>query len=528
MGEVWRAYDTVTNRIVALKMLLPHSADDADFQRRFRREAQVAASLNDPHVVPIHDYGEIDDRLFVTMRLIDGRDLSEVLRSSGGPLPPARAVHVVEQVAEALDAAHAVGLVHRDIKPSNVLLTPRDFVYLIDFGIAHTAGATRFTSTGVAVGTLAYMSPERFEANVSEPPSDIYALTCVLYECLTGQLPFPGDSLPQQIAAHLTKPPPAPSAIAPHVPTAFDDVVAKGMAKAPVDRYPTAIELASAARAALNVEAPPAPAPPTAPPPFTLPLESPASSVPHAPPPGVPHPPTTPRAVGPDRLAPAIQTARMPDPAPRPAPVSTPAHSAPAERPLTEPVAPQRKSRALRPIALAIAGLVIVLVIVGLVLGSNIIRSYYVAEQDDTVYIMHGVPGSFLGITLADRFKVACLDQRVYIRLMAVDDDRSGCHVLKVNDLDQVGQQQVRAGLPSSGNFDDAFTSLEQLVRSSLLPVCSPAARPVAPPPEIPTTVEPREQPAAPNTAPPTPTPTAVTTSLESAPAPRTPCRAAA
>jgi serine/threonine protein kinase len=135
MGEVWRAYDTATNRIVALKVLLPHSADDEEFQRRFRREAEVAAGLSDPHVVPIHDYGEIDGRLYVNMRLIDGRDLGEVLRVAGGRLPPARAVHLLEQVAEALEAAHAVGLVHRDIKPSNILVTPRDFVYLIDFGI---------------------------------------------------------------------------------------------------------------------------------------------------------------------------------------------------------------------------------------------------------------------------------------------------------------------------------------------------------------------------------------------------------
>jgi serine/threonine-protein kinase len=255
MGEVWRAYDTATKRVVALKVLLPHSADDEDFQRRFRREAEVAAGLNDPHVVPIHDYGEIDGRLFVNMRLIEGRDLGEVLRS-GGSLPPARAVHLVGQVAEALEAAHAVGLVHRDVKPSNILVTPRDFVYLIDFGIARASDHTSLTGPGMAVGTFAYMAPERIKSNECEPNSDIYALTCVLYECLTGQLAFPGAALEQQIAAHLGQPPPAPSAIAPAVGSAFDAVIAKGMAKVPSERYRTTSELADAARAALDAAAP--------------------------------------------------------------------------------------------------------------------------------------------------------------------------------------------------------------------------------------------------------------------------------
>ena len=140
MGEVWRAFDTVTERIVALKVLPAQYADDAVFQERFRREARSAAALDEPHVVPIYDFGEIDGRLFVTMRLIKGRDLNGIL--SDGPLDAARAVAIIDQVASALHAAHQVNLVHRDVKPSNILVADDDFAYLIDFGIARIMGQT--------------------------------------------------------------------------------------------------------------------------------------------------------------------------------------------------------------------------------------------------------------------------------------------------------------------------------------------------------------------------------------------------
>ncbi|PQM46996.1 serine/threonine-protein kinase [Mycobacterium talmoniae] len=248
MGQVFRAYDTATDREVALKVLAPQVAADETFQQRFRREAHLAARLNDPHVVPIHSYGEIDGRLYVDMRLIEGQDLGTVLRA--GALDPARAVRIVEQVAEALDAAHASGLVHRDVKPPNILVTARDFVYVIDFGIARQTGATRFTSTGAAIGTFAYMAPERFETGDGGPGVDIYALACVLHECLTGRSPFGGGSMEQQIAGHLTKPPPRPSEAG--ASPAFDDVIAMGMAKDPAQRFQSAVALAEAARAALD------------------------------------------------------------------------------------------------------------------------------------------------------------------------------------------------------------------------------------------------------------------------------------
>jgi eukaryotic-like serine/threonine-protein kinase len=252
MGQVFRAYDTATDRVVALKVLPPHLAEDGDFQERFRREARTAAGLNDPHVVPIHGYGEIDGRLYVDMRLIEGRDLRSFIAENGGRLSPSDAVAVIEQVAAALDSAHQVGLVHRDVKPSKILVaTARNFVYLIDFGIARATADTSLTRTGHTMGTMAYMAPERFRGT-TDPRADVYSLACVLHECLTGRRPYPGNSLEEQLSGHLNTPPPQPSTITPDVPPAFDEVIARGMAKDLNDRYQTTIELANAAKAALT------------------------------------------------------------------------------------------------------------------------------------------------------------------------------------------------------------------------------------------------------------------------------------
>lgn len=250
MGQVYRAFDTETDRTVALKVLPPRLNDDPEFERRFRREAQIAAGLTDPHIVPIHQYGEVDGRLYVDMRLVDGRDLGRVIAESGGRLEPWRAVAIIEQVATALDSAHAAGLVHRDVKPSNILIAANDFAYLIDFGIARALTDTAMTSTGHTIGTLTYMAPERF-SGLAGPGSDIYSLTCVLFQCLTGRAPFAGDSVEQQLAGHLSAAPPLPSWDGPHIPAAFDAVIAKGMAKNPADRYRSATELAAASRMAL-------------------------------------------------------------------------------------------------------------------------------------------------------------------------------------------------------------------------------------------------------------------------------------
>jgi serine/threonine-protein kinase len=250
MGEVWRACDTTLDREVALKVLPADLADDETFVERFRREAQAAAVLNAPHVIPIHGFGEIDGRLYVDMRLIEGADIEGLLRS--GPLDPRRAVRLVSQVAEALDAAHRVGLVHRDVKPSNVLVDGNDFAYLIDFGIARASGQAGLTSTGMFLGTWAYMAPERFSTGQVDHRADVYALACVLFECLTGRRPFQGDGVEQQAAGHMFAEPPRPSSWVAGVPVGLDEVIARGMAKDPAHRYGSALDLAHAAEAALN------------------------------------------------------------------------------------------------------------------------------------------------------------------------------------------------------------------------------------------------------------------------------------
>ena len=288
MGEVYEAYDTVKDRVVALKLMTQELSADPVFRQRMQREAHTAGRLQEPHIVPIHDYGEIDGQLFIDMRFVEGTDVSTVLHR-GGPLPPPRAVAITRQIASALDAAHRAGVIHRDIKPENILLNDEDFAYLVDFGIAAAfTDQQHLTKTGAAVGTWNYMAPERFGNDEITYRADIYALACVLYECLTGTPPYPSDNLPALMAAHLTQPIPRPSQHNPAIPTAFDHVIACGMAKNPADRYPTAGDLARAAHDALSAtdqyraatllehsqhSAPPAtgPRPWTQPPPWTPP-----------------------------------------------------------------------------------------------------------------------------------------------------------------------------------------------------------------------------------------------------------------
>ncbi|MEV6065181.1 protein kinase [Nocardia sp. NPDC052001] len=260
MGEVYQAYDTVKDRTVAIKVLPARLAEDPVYRRRFQRESHAAARLREAHVIPIHDYGEIDGHLYIDMRLVDGESLRDRLRRIGYDTPE-RAVAVIDQVAAALDAAHADGLLHRDIKPDNILLTTEGFAYLVDFGIAQSATDAALTADGSAVGSFGYMAPERFSSRDLTPAADVYALACVLFECLTGTRPFIGDTDAQIMRAHLFDPVPRPSLVRPTVSAAFDPVVARGMAKNPAGRYRTAGDLAEAARAALT--APPEAGEPT-------------------------------------------------------------------------------------------------------------------------------------------------------------------------------------------------------------------------------------------------------------------------
>lgn len=274
MGRVLRAHDAEHSREVALKVLHPQWAQDESYRSRFRREAQIAARLNEPHVIPIHRYGEIDGQLFLDMRLVEGENLDSLLRR-GGPLEPARAVDLISQVGRALDAAHTGGLVHRDVKPSNVLLAPRmdgadlttsvagdDFAYLADFGIARVADegpGPALTATGTAIGSTEYMAPERFGSTIPDARSDVYSLACMLYETLIGSRPFMGSDPLALMYAHLHEEPVPPSRVRPSLPAGLDEVVLRGMAKDPERRWQTAGQLAMAARAVLAVSGVPLP-----------------------------------------------------------------------------------------------------------------------------------------------------------------------------------------------------------------------------------------------------------------------------
>ncbi|UQX10645.1 serine/threonine-protein kinase PknD [Candidatus Mycobacterium methanotrophicum] len=252
MGDVYEAEDTRKGRVVALKLISPQFSDEPMFRVRMQREAAAAGRLTEPHVVPIHDYGEINGQLYLDMRLIEGANLAAMLKRNG-PMSPPRAVAIVRQVASALDAAHAIGVTHRDVKPENILITGDDFAYLVDFGIARAATDQGITQTGMAMGTYKYMAPERFTGEEVTYRADIYALACVLSECLTGAPPFRADSIERMVAAHLMEPAPRPSQLLPgRVSAALDQVLAKGMAKKPQERYRSAGELANAALDALT------------------------------------------------------------------------------------------------------------------------------------------------------------------------------------------------------------------------------------------------------------------------------------
>lgn len=249
MGDVYEAEDTVRERIVALKLMSQTLSNDPVFRARMQREARTAGRLQEPHVVPIHDFGEIDGQLYVDMRLIDGSDVATLLSRSGSLTPP-RAVAIVRQVGSALDAAHAAGVLHRDVKPENILVSADDFAYLVDFGIASAASDEKLTQIGTTVGTFKYMAPERFSESEVTYRADIYALACVLYECLTGVPPYQGDQV-SVIGMHLNQAVPRPSTTRPAISAAFDAVIARGMAKDPEDRYASCSDLSAAAYAAL-------------------------------------------------------------------------------------------------------------------------------------------------------------------------------------------------------------------------------------------------------------------------------------
>jgi ABC-type transport system substrate-binding protein/class 3 adenylate cyclase/tRNA A-37 threonylcarbamoyl transferase component Bud32/streptogramin lyase len=262
-GSVYSAEDVALKRRVALKVLLPELARDERFRERFLRESRLAAALEHPHIVPIHAVGESDGVLFLAMRYVGGRDLAALL-DRVGRLEPERALRICAHVAAALDAAHAHDLVHRDVKPGNVLLAredDEDFAYLCDFGLAkHGASVTSLTGARDIVGTVGYLSPEQIDGLPVDGRTDVYALGCLLFECLVGEPPFVRENELATILAHRSEPPPLVSDRRPELPEALDAVLARALAKDREARYATCGELVRDGRRALAggaVEAPP-------------------------------------------------------------------------------------------------------------------------------------------------------------------------------------------------------------------------------------------------------------------------------
>ncbi|HEY6836789.1 MAG TPA: serine/threonine-protein kinase [Gaiellaceae bacterium] len=245
---VYRAEHVRLGRSAALKLLSP-GLGEADFSDRFLRESRLAASLDHPSIVPVYDAGEDDGLLWIAMACVEGTDLKTLIQEEGA-LPLRRALYILGQIASALDAAHARGLVHRDVKPANILVGPEDRAYLSDFGAVKELASAGMTRTGTFVGTIEYCAPEQIEGGEVDARTDVYALACVLYETLTGTPPFHRPSEVAVLNAHLHAQPPRLTKAVPGLPSDLERVISKALSKSPLDRYATPGELMAAARAA--------------------------------------------------------------------------------------------------------------------------------------------------------------------------------------------------------------------------------------------------------------------------------------
>jgi len=244
MARVHQGVDRQLDRRVAIKVLAPPFDRDGEFVERFRREARAAAGLSHPNIVAVFDSGSDDGTHFIVTELVEGETLADRLRR-GGPMPPADAVAVAVDIARALAAAHALGLIHRDIKPGNVMLLPDGRVKVVDFGIARAAGSDTLTHTGVVLGSTAYLSPEQAGGQPVDERADLYSLGCVLYEMLTGRVPFSADTPIATMYRHVNEDAPPPSTIAP-VQRELEDVVLRCLEKDPKRRFASAAELEAA------------------------------------------------------------------------------------------------------------------------------------------------------------------------------------------------------------------------------------------------------------------------------------------
>ncbi len=253
MGVVYRAEDLRLQRKVALKLLASELAEDDRFRERFLRESQLAASIDHPNIVPIYGAGEAGDQLYIVMRYVEGSDLRQVLQEEGA-LEPRRALQLLTQLADALDAAHERGLVHRDVKPSNALLASAGHLYLADFGLTtRMSDRSVLTTSGRVSGTVDYAAPEQIEGRSVDGRADVYSLGCILSECLTGAVPFVRNSELAVLWGHMHEAPPNASERNPELPEAIDPVVTRALAKNPDERYETCRDLIDAAREALGL-----------------------------------------------------------------------------------------------------------------------------------------------------------------------------------------------------------------------------------------------------------------------------------
>jgi streptogramin lyase/predicted Ser/Thr protein kinase len=257
MSVVYLAEHVRLGRKVALKVLAPELAGSERFHDRFLRESKLAASIDHPNIVPIYDADEAEGVLYIAMRYVEGSDLKQAIREEGR-LEPLRTSVIVDQVASALDAAHARGLVHRDVKPANVLLTTDDHAYVSDFGLTKRAvSVSGLTETGQLIGTIDYVAPEQIKGDPVDHRADVYSLGCLLFECLTGHAPYPRDIEVGVLWAHVETPPPTVTEERPDLPPEVDDVVALAMAKDPADRTAAAGDVAAGFRSALGLAVPP-------------------------------------------------------------------------------------------------------------------------------------------------------------------------------------------------------------------------------------------------------------------------------
>ncbi len=372
MSVVYAAEQVRLGRTVALKLLSGSLAGDASFRERFTRESRLAATLDHPNIIPIFDAGEADGFLYIAMRHVDGLDLGTMIERSG-PLPLGQTLFFIEQVAGALDQAHEQGLIHRDVKPANILIaTPSDRVFLTDFGVVKQASSQGLTKTGFFLGTFEYAAPEQIEGREVDARTDVYALGCVLYECLSGEPPFKEPTEGKVIHAHLVEPPPKLSTKRPDLPHGINAVIATAMAKAMEDRYPSAGEFARALRgAALGTVADERQ---TGPAPTVQAVPATVYAQPTTPPPGPPPEPVYPTPAPTEVVAPIV-AASHPTPtegaAPPPAAPPPPAEPASPGGPPQEPRTITLSRGRMLAAAAAIVALIAIAVIAAVLLSGG-------------------------------------------------------------------------------------------------------------------------------------------------------------